>query len=111
MNWESFKFAAIGAVQTLTQGWSYKALIAAMLAMILHKHAILFYSFAFLVFVDCFTKWVAISYLHLKDSGIESLKNEINDMFNYYKLLLKKVNNSLVFSIVIFSKSLCEISG
>ena len=43
MNWESFKFAAIGAVQTLAQGWSYKTLIAAMLAMILHKHAILFY--------------------------------------------------------------------
>ena len=72
MNWESFKFAAIGAAQTLAQGWSYKALIAAMLAMILHKHAILFYSFAFLVFIDCFTKWVSISYLHLKDSGIEN---------------------------------------
>lgn len=72
MNWESFKFAALGAVQTLTQGWSYKALIAAMLAMIFHKHAILFYSFAFLVFIDCFTKWVSISYLHLKDSGIEN---------------------------------------
>ena len=43
-----------------------------MLAMILHKHAILFYSFAFLVFIDCFTKWVSISYLHLKDSGIEN---------------------------------------
>ena len=52
MNWESFKFAAIGAAQTLAQGWSYKALIAAMLAMILHKHAILFYSFAFLVFIS-----------------------------------------------------------
>ena len=64
MNWESFKFAAIGAAQTLAQGWSYKALIAAMLAMILHKHA--------LVFIDCFTKWVSISYLHLKDSGIEN---------------------------------------
>ena len=72
MNWESFKFAAIGAAQTLAQGWSYKAVIAAMLAMILHKHAILFYSFAFLVFIDCFTKWVSISYLHLKDSGIEN---------------------------------------
>ena len=33
MNWESFKFAAIGAAQTLAQGWSYKALIAAMLAL------------------------------------------------------------------------------
>ena len=28
--------------------------------------------FAFLVFIDCFTKWVSISYLHLKDSGIEN---------------------------------------
>lgn len=34
MNWESFKFAAIGAAQTLAQGWSYKAVIAAILAMI-----------------------------------------------------------------------------
>ena len=72
MNWESFKFAAIGAAQTLAQGWSYKTLMAAMLAMIFHKHAVLFYSFAFLVFIDCFTKWVSISYLHLKDSGIEN---------------------------------------
>lgn len=72
MNWESFKFAALGAVQTLTQGWSYKALIAAMLAMIFHKHAILFYSFAFLVFIDCFTKWVAIAYSYLKDKGVLS---------------------------------------
>ena len=56
MNWESFKFAAIGTAQTLAQGWSYKAVIAAMLAMILNKHAILFYSFAFLVFIDCSTK-------------------------------------------------------
>ena len=55
MNWESFKFAAIGAAQTLAQGWSYKTLMAAMLAMIFHKHAVLFYSFAFLVFIDCFT--------------------------------------------------------
>lgn len=70
MNWESFKFAAIGAAQTLTQGWSYKTLMAAMLAMIFHKHAILFYSFVILVFMDCFTKWVAISYSYLKDKGI-----------------------------------------
>ena len=46
MNWESFKFAAIGAAQTLTQGWSYKTLMAAMLAMIFHKHAILFCYFS-----------------------------------------------------------------
>lgn len=47
MNWESFKFAAIGAAQTLAQGWSYKTLMAAMLAMIFHKHAVFVLQFCF----------------------------------------------------------------
>lgn len=72
MNWEAFKIAAIGAAQTLTQGWSYKTLIAAILAIIFHRHAILFYGFMTLVFVDCFTKWIAISYNYLKEKGADA---------------------------------------
>ena len=40
------------------------------MVLLLHKHAILFYAFSLLVFVDCFTKWVAISYTYLKSQGV-----------------------------------------
>lgn len=71
MSWEAFKFAMIGAAKTLTAGWSYKTVLAAVLAIIFHKHAVLFYGFMTLVFIDCATKWIAISYSHLKENGVE----------------------------------------
>ena len=46
--------------------------MAAVLTLFLHKHFILFMGFILLVFVDCITKWVAISYEFLKEKGVEN---------------------------------------
>lgn len=69
MDFKSFLCAVLGAFQTLTAGWSVKTFFAALLALLLHKHAVLFYGFAFLVFLDCVTKWTEISYQRLCERG------------------------------------------
>lgn len=72
MDIAAFKCAVIGAVQTLWGSFSIKALIAAIIALILHKHSVLFMAFTFLVFLDCFTKWIELSYKNLQTVGIEN---------------------------------------
>lgn len=69
MNYKLFFESILSAGKTLYAGWSYKATAAAILAILLHKHAVLFYAFSLLVFVDCFTKWVAIAYQYLQKQG------------------------------------------
>lgn len=50
MNYRLFTDSALAAAQTLYYGWSYKVTLAAILALLLHKHAILFTHSAFLCF-------------------------------------------------------------
>lgn len=69
MNYKLFFESILSAGKTLYAGWSYKATAAAILAILLHKHAVLFYAFSLLVFVDCFTRWVAIAYQYLQKQG------------------------------------------
>ena len=69
MNYHLFINSVVGAGKTLYAGWSYKAALAAILAALLHKHALLFYAFATLVFLDCLTKWIAISHNYLVKCG------------------------------------------
>nr|DAV21137.1 MAG TPA: holin [Caudoviricetes sp.] len=71
MNFLALKFAAINAAQTLWQGVSYKTVAAAILAILLHKHAVLFMAFTALVFIDCFTRWMSLSYKRLQQTGVE----------------------------------------
>lgn len=71
MNFLLLKFAAINAAQTLWQGVSYKTVAAAILAILLHKHAVLFMAFTALVFIDCFTRWMSLSYKRLQQTGVE----------------------------------------
>lgn len=71
MNFLALKFAAINAAQTLWQGVSYKTVAAAILAFLLHKHAVLFMAFTALVFIDCFTRWMSLSYKRLQQTGVE----------------------------------------
>lgn len=71
MNFLALKFAAINAAQTLWQGVSYKTVAAAILAILLHKHAALFMAFTALVFIDCFTRWMSLSYKRLQQTGVE----------------------------------------
>lgn len=65
MNYKLFFDSAVAAGKTLYTGWSYKAAATAIMVLLLHKHAILFYAFSLL-----FTKWVAISYAYLKAQGV-----------------------------------------
>lgn len=69
MNYHLFINSVVGAGKTLYAGWSYKAALAAILTVLLHKHALLFYAFAALVFLDCLTKWIAISHNYLVKCG------------------------------------------
>lgn len=69
MNFDALKFAAFNAAQTLCQGISYKSVAAAILAILLHKHAVLFIAFSALVFIDCFTRWMSLSYKRLQGMG------------------------------------------
>lgn len=52
--------------------FSFKILLAAVLTLLLNKHLILFMGFILLVFVDCITKWIAISHDFLKEKGVEN---------------------------------------
>ena len=69
MNFDALKFAAFNAAQTLCHGISYKSIAAAILAILLHKHAVLFIAFSALVFIDCFTRWMSLSYKRLQGMG------------------------------------------
>ena len=42
-----------------------KTALGAIIAALLYKHVIMFYCFVGLVFLDCFTRWLAISYDYL----------------------------------------------
>lgn len=56
MNYHLFINSAVEAGKTLYAGWSYKAVLAAIMALLLHKNAVLFYAFSTLVFLDCLDK-------------------------------------------------------
>lgn len=69
MNYKLFFDSALAAGKTLYSGWSYKAAVTAIMVLLLHKHAILFYAFSALVFLDCLTKWIAIAHNYLVKQG------------------------------------------
>lgn len=69
MNYKLYFDSAVGALHTLYTGWGYKISAAAILTLLLHKHAILFYAFSLLVFLDCLTKWIAIAHHYLIEQG------------------------------------------
>lgn len=69
MNYKLFFESALAAGKTLYTGWSYKATVTAIMVLLFHKHAILFYAFSALVFLDCLTKWIAISHNYLVRQG------------------------------------------
>lgn len=71
MNFDALKISALGAIDALLKGVAYKSLIAALLAILLHKHSVLFLAFSALVFIDCFTRWMSLS-----SKRLESLSGE-----------------------------------
>lgn len=71
MNFTMLAESFLGAIKTLLAGWNYKAIAAALITLLFHKHAILFYAFAALVFIDCFTRWIALAHDYLIEKGTE----------------------------------------
>ena len=69
MNYKLFFDSALAAGKTLYCGWSYKTAMTAIMVILLHRHAILFYAFSILVVLDCLTKWLAIAHDHLVKQG------------------------------------------
>ena len=69
MNYKLFFESAFAAGKTLYSGWSYKTAMAAIMFVLLHRHAILFYAFSALVVLDCLTKWLAIAHDYLVKQG------------------------------------------
>ena len=69
MNYKLFFESAFAAGKTLYSGWSYKTAMAAIMVVLLHRHAILFYAFSALLVLDCLTKWLAIAHDYLVKQG------------------------------------------
>lgn len=72
MNFDALKISALGAIDALLEGVTYKSLIAALLAILFHKHSVLFLAFSALVFIDCFTRWMSLSYKRLQKVGMSA---------------------------------------
>ncbi len=66
MDYEAIYVGMMGTIKTLCSSVPIKVAWSTVLALLLHQHAILLYAFAFLVFLDCFTRWMSISYERLK---------------------------------------------
>lgn len=71
MNYESILDGAIATIKALASSSMIKFLSAALVTIAFNKHAILFYAFVYLVFLDCFTRWMSISYKMLVSYGVE----------------------------------------
>ena len=71
MDYKAIYLGMGSTIKTLFSALPIKLAGSAALALLLHRHAILFYAFAFLVFLDCFTRWMSISYGRLVSRGKE----------------------------------------
>ena len=59
------------ALRNLYDMFPVKALASMLMVIAMDSRAIIFYSFAWLVILDCFTRWLAISYKYAVETGVE----------------------------------------
>lgn len=59
------------AFDSLMSYFPIKVVVGVFMAFVLNAEALIFMSFAWLVFLDCFTRWIAISYEFLMEQGEE----------------------------------------
>lgn len=59
------------AFDSLMSYFPIKVVVGVLMAFVFNAEAIIFMSFAWLVFLDCFTRWIAISYGFLLEQGEE----------------------------------------
>lgn len=60
------------AVENIFSYCPFKTIVGALIALICQKHFALFFGFMALVFLDCFTRWLAISHEYLVEQGEEN---------------------------------------
>lgn len=71
MDAKSVYIGMVGTAKALYGYLPLKLIGSTLLAIVLHQHAVLFYAFALLVFLDCFTRWMSISHERLIGLGEE----------------------------------------
>ena len=69
MDYKAIYMGMTGTVKTLLGGGPFKLLGTGLMVLLFHQHAVLFYAFTFLVFLDCFTRWMSISHARLVQRG------------------------------------------
>lgn len=69
MDYKAIGLGMGSTIKTLFSGLPIKLSGSVILALLLHQYAVLFYAFTFLVFLDCFTRWMSISYERLVGRG------------------------------------------
>ena len=80
------------AFDSLMSYFPIKVVVGVFMAFVLNAEAIIFMSFAWLVFLDCFTRWIAISYGFLLEQGEE-----------------KGIAKLIVYMICLFGAALCDL--
>lgn len=69
MDYKAIYLGMVGTVKVLESSFIVKLICSALLGILMHQYAVLLYAFAFLVFMDCFTRWMSISYGRLDRLG------------------------------------------
>lgn len=69
MDFDNLYKAIVKAWQNLMDAWMFKTVVSLGVGMITSVHGSALAAFATLVFIDLLTRWIALSYVHLKDSG------------------------------------------
>jgi hypothetical protein len=78
MDFENLLKAIAKSGHSLADAWLFKTAFALLVATAASAHGIALFAFAVLVFIDLFTRWLALCYAHLKDSGKD------NDLLNCF---------------------------
>jgi len=72
LNKEALYMAITDSIRSLRDVWVVKLITSFFLAAIYNLHVQLICAFAVLVFLDLGTKWLALSKMHLENSGKEA---------------------------------------
>lgn len=107
------------AFDSLMSYFPIKVIVGVFMAFVLNAEAIIFMSFAWLVFLDCFTRWIAISYGFLLEQGEEkpSLWTSIKGIpaarragrINSSIMRERGIAKLIVYMICLFGAALCDL--
>lgn len=107
------------AFDSLMSYFPIKVVVGVFMAFVLNAEAIIFMSFAWLVFLDCFTRWIAISYEFLMEQGEEkpSLWTSIKGILSARRagrikssvMREQGIAKLIVYMICLFGAALCDL--